>query len=97
MQSIWQFASSVLPPLLHAPTWSASISLSSQILVLLELSVSVHMGQLDLPSALASSVFLLYVEILVASSNRRTFSRLALSCEQPLSAYSKTPLLFVTA
>ena len=33
LHNIWQLATSVAPPLLHAVTWSASISLKSQILV----------------------------------------------------------------
>ena len=48
--NISQFLESVDPPLLHALTWSASISLNFQILFLLELSLIAHRGQFETPS-----------------------------------------------
>ncbi len=47
---------SVLPPLLHALTWSASISVIFHILVLLLFVPKAHNGQFDRCLALASSV-----------------------------------------
>jgi hypothetical protein len=53
LQSIWQFLSSVTPPLLQAATWSASISASFHILRLLASWPSAHSGQIGFPLVFA--------------------------------------------
>ena len=53
LHNIWQFFSFAPPPLLHAVTWSASISLSSQTLLLFASCPMAQCGQFDFPSALA--------------------------------------------
>ena len=56
LQSIWQLLSSVAPPLLHAITWSASISFNAQILSLLASCPIAQRGQLLACFSLASVV-----------------------------------------
>ena len=53
LHNIWQFLIFVSPPLLQAATWSASISFSFQILVLLASCPMAQSGQFDLPLAWA--------------------------------------------
>lgn len=57
LQSIWQFSIEVSPPLLQAVTWSASISDSFQMRVLLVPPSSTQCGQLLTPFSLASLVW----------------------------------------
>ena len=47
MQSIWQFSAELPPPLLHAETWSASISVNFHILLLLAAWPTAQSGQFD--------------------------------------------------
>ena len=54
MQSIWPFSILVAPPLLHAVTWSASISFMAQIFALLALPSNTQSGQLPTPASFAS-------------------------------------------
>ena len=53
LHNIWQFLTVVAPPLLHEATWSASISASFQILLLLASWPRAQSGQFD--SFLASA------------------------------------------
>ena len=55
-QSIWQLSFEVDPPLLHADTWSASISSSFQTLALFGPGPTAHKGQLDAPVVAAEVV-----------------------------------------
>ena len=56
LHNIWQFSISVEPPLLHAVTWSASISFRRYILVLFAPSICAQYGQLETCSASAFAV-----------------------------------------
>ena len=94
LQSISQFSIVLSPPRLQAVTWSASISDSFQMRVLLTLSPIAQYGQLLLcPSAIALSVCSLYFFFLISSLNILTLSR-ALFSSLPRT-YSKIPLLLL--
>src|SRR5690554_89157 len=58
LHNISQFLMSVAPPLLHAVTWSASISFKLQILVLLESCPMAQSEQFEIPFSSASEVCL---------------------------------------
>ena len=92
LQSISQFLLSVAPPLLQAVTWSASISASFQIFVLLLSCPIAHNEQFEVPFFSASAVWIAYFDFLVASSNTLT-SKSFVSVEPP-KINSKTPFLF---
>ena len=49
MHSIWQFAAELMPPLLHAETWSASISANFHILLLFASWPMAQRNKLRLP------------------------------------------------
>lgn len=89
-QSISQFWADESPPLLHAETWSASISSGLQMRALLTFSPAAHSGQLDLPLACAAWVCCAYATFFVFSSNTRT-ARSFFSVDPP-NASSKMPL-----
>jgi hypothetical protein len=56
LHNIWQFLISVVPPLLQAATWSASISVNFQMFFLLASGPRAQSGQFDLLSFSASFV-----------------------------------------
>src|SRR5579864_7183075 len=58
IHSIWQFLAELSPPLLHAETWSASISANCHILLLLAAWPTAQSGQFDVPLASAAAVCL---------------------------------------
>ena len=61
MQSIWQFSGELPPPLLHAETWSASISSNLYILPLFASCPTAQSGQLDSFFAFAALVCFFFI------------------------------------